>query len=258
MFQEEKSCSSFHSKLTYQREYRGKKYKESKSFECSECEFVARVEAVFISHVNLHTPKFGEAGCLSSCQYCHYNTQTKQQLDFHIKTCHKYMLLKQQTEAAREDLSEYTDYSDVEFIDGDLYVDSARISKKWPVDEKNVKEFGNDRKVGMENQELFRDTGRPDRETIFVASSSKFSCSKPKLWWEQLFGGEIKRHESMSSAEKRFPCKFCGERFSFSSTAKRHEKTHLKVKEFPCYLCKKGFTRNYSLKAHMAIRHPGH
>jgi len=260
MFQEEESCSSFHSGLTDQREYKERKFaRERKSFTCNECEFVAKVEAVFISHVNLHRPKFGEAGCLSSCQHCHYNTQTKQQLDFHIKTCHKYMLLKQQKEAAREDVSEYKDYSDVEFIsDGVHDVDSVCISKKWPLDEKHVKELGNDRKVGLEKQEVFCDTGRPHRENTFVASSSKFNCSKPKLWWEQLFGGEIKRHESMWSAEKWFLCKFCGKRFSTAATAKRHEKTHLKVKEFSCYLCKKGFTRNYSLRAHIANMHTGH
>jgi len=263
MLQEvEASCSSSQSDLTNKRKYkeiipytRRKGNTESKLFVCNECEFVARVEAVFISHVNLHRPKFGEEGCLSSCPHCHYNIQTKQQLDFHIKTCHKYKLLKQQTEAAREEESEHTDYSDVEFIsDGDLDMESARLSNKWPVHKKCGKELENDSKVGLENQEMVCDPGRPDSENTFAASTSNFNCSKPKLWWEQLFGGEIKRHETIQSAEEKFLCKYCGKRVSH---IKRHEKTHLKVKEFSCYLCKKEFTRKYNLTAHIANMHAG-
>ena len=114
---------------------------EKETFFCDECEFQARVEAVFDSHVRLHEQQYGEARCFSSCNLCHYNTQSAVQLEFHMRTCHKDQLLKQKIEAAIDEFSvpssiladndTDTDYSDIEFIsDAEIEADEIEADDK--------------------------------------------------------------------------------------------------------------------------------
>ncbi|TMW41880.1 hypothetical protein DOY81_013041 [Sarcophaga bullata] len=58
------------------------------------------------------------------------------------------------------------------------------------------------------------------------------------------------------TGERPYPCKFCGRRFTDSSTRIKHERTHTNERPFACHLCGKSFTASYILKNHM-LTHTG-
>merc|ERR1719153_1910233 len=100
---DEEICSSFHIEIRYEGKFQYSKQFDGQNvrFLCCECEFQARIEDVLRSHVRLHSSQFGEADCFYSCNICHYNTNSAVQLEFHIKTCHKNKLHKQQMDVMK-------------------------------------------------------------------------------------------------------------------------------------------------------------
>ena len=60
---------------------------------------------------------------------------------------------------------------------------------------------------------------------------------------------------AVHSENKNFVCRFCGKKFSYSTSHKMHEMTHTKDRPFPCNQCDKSFVNGQALKYHTMAKH---
>ena len=62
-------------------------------------------------------------------------------------------------------------------------------------------------------------------------------------------------YQAVHSDSKNFVCRFCGKKFSYSTSHKMHEMTHTKDRPYPCGQCEKSFVNGQALKYHVMAKH---
>ena len=235
-------CSSFHTEMKYEGKY--KYFKQSDghnvTFLCWECEFQAKVEDVLRSHVRLHWKQFGESDFFYSCNLCQYNIDSKVQLEFHIKTCHKHKLYKQEMEVRKQEETEEvsdddtdTDYSDVEFIsDNEDFIGRAAA---------NTEDIGSKDEMSAKHASI----GHNMECSVCGRRFERESAFKKHMEWH-------------TGNEKKYLCSYCQKTFANSTSRCKHEIQHkisLGLLKFKCGFCPQQYSKRRYLENHMKTKH---
>jgi len=235
----------YEGKLKYLKQVQGSR----ETYLCLECDFQAKVEAVLVSHVRLHGVQYGEDGCTHSCNLCHYNTGSKPQLEFHMRTCHKHKLEDTRQDCYKEPESD-TDYSDVEFIsdheaslDDHLSVSPTMMKPEDNVDPKFPKFSG---KYGR-----CLDSGASTNSTptTSIQGSNQDTTSEHSL--EKYFQDQ---HRILEIREKSFQCLYCPRSFQKHLVLSKHEKDHkmeMGVTKHQCNFCPYQSSIRHNMIRHM-------
>ncbi len=106
-------------------------------------------------------------------------------------------------------------------------------------------------------------TANPSCISLYTGRSSSVQCSMcftvlqhDRAVFEKHCAEQHPGHDATPlSCAEGFGCQYCSQKFAFHSYLKRHITIHTKEKKFPCNICGVRFTRNFKRTTHMATVH---